>query len=262
MPAYWRISLASMFQYRGEIVLWALWGVVYPAVAIAMWSAAVPASPDGHNIQGFAPGDFAAYFLLTMIVGHVCTAWDLYEMGYLVQSGAMSPKLLRPLLPLWESISDNLAYKVLTLTILVPIWLVVALVTHPTFNTTATHLLYGCGALLLASMLNYLWGYNLALAAFWITRTEAMGELWFACTLFFGGRLAPLTILPLPVQWIAAFLPFQWIMWFPAAILTGRLSTDEMNRGLLLQMAWLLGALLMFRIAWGASVKRYSAVGA
>ena len=95
MPAFLRLALAEMFQYRGEIILWAIWGIVYPAVAIAMWSAAVSGNESGAGIHGFGSRDFAAYFLLTMVVGHFATAWDVYEMGHRVRSGALSAALLR-----------------------------------------------------------------------------------------------------------------------------------------------------------------------
>lgn len=55
LPAFWRQSLATMLQYRGEIALWAVWGVVYPAVAMAMWAAAVRGAPGGQEIGGFMP---------------------------------------------------------------------------------------------------------------------------------------------------------------------------------------------------------------
>jgi len=260
MPAFMRVSLATMFQYRAEIVLWAVWGVVYPAVALAMWGAAV-AGTGGTDIKGFAPSDFAAYFLLTMVIGHLGTAWDVYEMGYMVRSGRMSTRLLRPLLPIWSSVADNVAYKLLTLTILIPVWMIVVWVTRPTFNIGWAQLVYGLPAVLLASVLSYLWGYILALVAFWTTKTEGVGEVWFGMSLFFGGRLAPLTIMPPILQWIAAFLPAKWIVWFPAAALMGRLSIPEMTWGLLMQAFWLVGGLVVFRFTWRAAVKRYTAVG-
>lgn len=262
MPAYLRLSLASMFQYRGEIVLWAVWGVVYPAVAMAMWSAAIAGNRGGMHIEGFGSRDFAAYFLSTMIVGHFCTAWDVYEMGHLVRKGKLSPLLLRPLLPVWFSLSDNLAYKVLTFTILVPIWIIVALVVRPAFATTTVHLLLAIPAMFQGAMLTFVWGYVLATSAFWVTRTDAVGELWFGLSLFFGGRLAPLTVLPPALQTIAAVLPFKWMIWFPSVALTGRLSTSQIVWGLLWQACWLVGGLAAFRIAWRVGIKRYSAVGA
>ncbi len=262
LAAYTQASLATMFQYRGEMVLWALWGVVYPAVAMAMWRAAIGGTSAGQDIGGFDARDFAAYFLLTMIVGHASSAWDVFEMGYLVRSGKMSPRLLRPVLPLWESLADNFAYKALTLTILVPIWAGVALATRPSFATTGIDLLMGLPAMLLGAAVHYIWNYNLGLLAFWVTRMDALSELWWGVNLFLGGRLAPLSLLPGPLQWLAALLPFKWIIWFPAAALMGRLPPDEMALGLCFQVGWLVAGIVVFRFLWRAGVKRYSAVGA
>jgi len=262
MPAYFRMSLQTMFQYRGEMILWAVWGIVYPAVAMAMWSAAIAGSDDGQRIGTYAASDFAAYFLVTMVVGHLSTAWDVYEMGFLVRSGHMSPRLLRPILPIWQSIADNVAYKVLTLTIVVPIWLGVAWFVQPHFATTPGHLAWGIPATILAATLSYLWCYNLALLAFWVTRMDAVGQLWFGISLLFGGRIAPLSILPEPLQWVAAMLPFQWIIWFPSAVLTGHLTGTQAMWGVAAQLGWLIGAIVTFKVLWRRAIKQYSAVGA
>lgn len=262
LPALFRLALAEMFQYRGEIVLWAVWGVVYPSVAMAMWGVAVKGSPGGEAIGGYTPSDFAAYFWLTMVVGHATTAWDIYEMSWLVRSGRMSARLLRPLLPIWHSVADNLAYKVLTLTILVPLWLLVIVVAQPSFQTGRFELLVGIPVLVLAAVLHYLWGYNLALLAFWFTRMDAIGQFWFGAGLFLGGRLAPLTIMPDPVQRIASALPFKWVIWFPAEALAGWLKPGAVYSGMVNQLIWIVLGLVVFHVMWRLSIRRYSAVGA
>jgi ABC-2 type transport system permease protein len=262
MPAYLRVSMAVMLQYRGEIVLWAIWGVVYPAVAIAMWSAAVAGNPGKGSIGGFTPSEFAGYFLLTMVVGHLTAAWDVYEMGYLVRTGRMSPRLLRPLLPVWQSLSDNFAYKILTLAILIPIWLVIGWLTGPSFLANRAQLAWSIPAVALSGVLSFVWGYNLALLAFWITRMEAVGWLWFGGNLFFGGRLAPLTIMPDPLQKVASALPFKWMIWFPSASLLGKLKPASIQSGIVNQLCWLGLGLIVFRVMWWRGVRRYSAVGA
>lgn len=262
-PAFMRCSLAVMFHYRGEIILWAVWGVVYPAVATALWSAAAAGRVDGANgIGGFGARDFAAYFLVTMVVGHFCTAWDLYEMGWYVQSGRMSTRLLRPMLPIWSAIADNCAYKVLTLAVLFPVWIGVAWFTGPQFTGNLTTTLLGIIAALLGAALNFVWGYNLALAAFWFTKMDAIAGAWHGMSMFFGGRIAPLTILPVSMQWIAFFLPFKWFLWFPSATLTGSLPLSDIYQGLLSQFAWLAGGVIVFRLIWNSAVRRYTAVGA
>jgi len=260
LAAYFRVSVAIMFQYRAEIVLWAVWGVVYPAVALAMWSAAIAGSAE-ESIGGYGIREFAGYFLLTMVVGHLGTAWDIYEMGYYIRSGRMSTRLLKPILPIWWSLTDNIAYKTLTMAILVPVWLIVAWLTKPAIQTDATRLALGTTAVFLGSGLTFLWGYDLALAAFWVTKMEALGEFWFGLSLFFGGRLAPLPVLPPFLQDVAAVLPVKWMVWFPAEAMLGRMSVTEIAWGLGAQVAWMAGGLIVFRLTWRAAVKRYTAVG-
>lgn len=262
LPAFLRESMATMFQYRGEILLWAIWGVVYPSVAMAMWAAAVAGSADGNQIGGYAPRNFAAYFWLTMVIGHICTAWDVYELGYLVQSGKLSPKLLRPILPVWQSLADNIAYKVVSLGALVPIWVMIVLLTRPDFAAGGRHTLFAVPAVLLGACVNYIWCYNLAMLAFWVTRMDAIGQAWFGAGMFFGGRLAPLSIMPEPLQKIASALPFKWVIYFPCEMLMGRLSDRAIYHGLINQAAWVGLGLLVFTVVWRLGVRKYSAVGA
>lgn len=262
ISAHLQASLSTMLQYRGELILWAIWGVVYPAVAMAMWAAAVKGAPGGEQIQGMDARDFAAYFLLTMITGHVVAAWDIFEMGYLVRTGAMSPRLLQPILPIWQSLSDNLAYKIFTLILLIPIWIGVAYAAHPRFSTTTPEVIAGIFAIVMAAAIHYLWNYNLALAAFWVTRMDSITEMWWGMNLLLGGRVAPLTLMPLPLRWIANLLPFQWIIWFPSATVAGQLDFNGIVTGLLFQVGWFVGGLIAFQIIWRLAIRRYSAVGA
>src|SRR5438270_5212735 len=147
MPTMLRTSIATMLQYRGEIILWALWGLIFPAVSIAMWTAAGKGKP----LAGFGPGDIAAYFLLTMVVGHLITAWDVHNMGYLVRTGELSPQLLRPILPVWSGIADNIAYKITTIFMVLPFWLLIGWYVQPTFHTRASDLAMGIPSVLLAA---------------------------------------------------------------------------------------------------------------
>ena len=264
LPAiFWSLiktEFSIMVQYRIEMALWALWGVAYPAVAIAVWKAAAASNTQG-MIKGFGPNEFAAYFLLTMIVSHCVAAWDIYEMGSLVRTGAMSPKLMRPILPIWEHLAANVGFKMLTLTLLLPIWALVAWVAKPSTDITYLSLALGIFATFLAAIINFLWGYTIGLSAFWFTRTDAISELWFGASLFFGGRMAPLTILPVPLQWVAMLMPFKWIIWFPSAVLMGNVRGAEVIQGLLMQCVWLAAGLLLFPYVWQTALRRYTAVG-
>ena len=104
--------------------------------------------------------------------------------------------------------------------------------------------------------------WTLALAAFWTTRVSAINQIYFVLALFLSGQMAPLTLLPRPLQLAAAILPFRWTTSFPVELLLGRLDWWQAVIGLGVQAAWLVLFLFLLRLAWRAGVRVYSAVGA
>lgn len=255
-----RAAVAVMLQYRGEIFLWAVWGIINPAVLYAVWSAAASGQADG-MIAGYDRGQLAAYYIAIMVVGHLATAWDAHELGYLIRSGQLSPKLLRPLLPLWEALATNLSYKIATFPIVLPLWLVFALIVQPEVDPTAWQIALGVVAGVLGSLINFFLGYLIALVAFWSPKLDAVGEVYFGVSVFFGGRFSPLAALPSVVLLPALYMPFRWIYAFPAELLIGKVADPSTALvGIGAQVAWLAGTAVAFRFAWQAAVRRYTAV--
>ena len=258
--AYLRAAIATMLQYRGEIVLWAIWGLINPAVLYAIWSAAAESNPD-QTLAGFDRGQFAAYYLCIMIIGHFTTAWDAYELGYLIRSGQLSPQLLRPILPIWAALAANMAYKVTTLVFVGPMWLLFFWIIRPTIDAAAWQICLGIVATILAGLLNFLLGYAVALVSFWSPKLDAVGEAYFGVGMMFGGRFAPLATFP-PILWhIAYILPFRWMYAFPAELMMGKVTTPtDALSGIAVQLVWLLAIVGVFRIGWRGAVKHYTAV--
>jgi ABC-2 type transport system permease protein len=96
---------------------------------------------------------------------------------------------------------------------------------------------------------------------FWTTRGAAVFDLYMTLELLLSGRLVPLKLMPEWVQTLANFLPFKWTFGYPIESLVGDLSTRELLLGLGAQVLWILLGLALFRIAWRAAIKRFSAVG-
>ncbi|HET8841537.1 MAG TPA: ABC-2 family transporter protein, partial [Ktedonobacteraceae bacterium] len=77
-----------------------------------------------------------------------------------------------------------------------------------------------------------------------------------------SGQLAPLSLFPLPVQWLAQSLPFRWMVAFPVEVLLGGLSASSFAIGLAAQIIWLGLAMGLLVLLWKYGLRRYSAVGA
>ena len=112
-----KMSIASMLQYRFAILIWAVWGFVGPMISLAVWTAATAAkgsSITSASGSSFSRADFAAYFLIFMIFGHLSMSWDAFEFAFRVRDGNLSPRLLKPLHPIHTDVAYNIAFKLTT----------------------------------------------------------------------------------------------------------------------------------------------------
>jgi ABC-2 type transport system permease protein len=260
-----RIAIATMLQYRFAILIWAVWGFVGPLISLAVWSA-VSGAKNGAVVQGtgagFTRADFAAYFLLFMIFGHLTMSWDAFEFAFRVRDGNLSPKLLKPMHPIHGDVAVNIAFKLTTSVMILPVWVLLFIMLKPTPPPSITGVLLAVPALLLAGVMRYVIQYSLALIAFWTTRVEAINQLFFTVDSFLSGRIAPLALLPGWLGAAAMWSPFRGMGAFPVELALGRVAPGDILPGFALQIVWIGVGLVLFRKLWAAGIKQYSAVGA
>ena len=58
-----------MIQYRASGLIWMIGAVLDPIIFLVVWSVAARAS--GGTVGGMAPSDFAAYYIVLMLVNHL-----------------------------------------------------------------------------------------------------------------------------------------------------------------------------------------------
>jgi ABC-2 type transport system permease protein len=255
-----KTTFASMLQYRASLVIWIISHVLEPLVYLIVWS--VVSNSGGGSVADYTTRQFAAYFILLMLVNHVTYTWIMYEYEYRIKEGILSFALLKPVHPIHADIADNISSKLITL----PIMLVVAAGLGMAFRPTATITPWAIAIFIpvicLAFLLRFLVEWTLAQAAFWTTRVSAINQTYFVLVLFLSGQIAPLTLFPAPIQTVAAILPFRWMIGFPVELLLGRLTLSQALTGLAAQGIWLVISLCLVRVVWRLGIRNYSAVGA
>lgn len=255
-----RVTFATMFQYRAALFIWMIWQVSEPLVLLIVWS--VVAAASGGEVGGYSASGFAAYYVLLMIVNQLTYTWIMYEFEYRIREGALSAKLLKPVHPIHSDIADNLSSKLITFPIVLVSATAIALIFHASFSFQPWALLLGIPAIFMAFLIRFLIEWTLALAAFWTTRVGAVNQTYFMFILIFSGQLAPLTLLPQAVQVAGQILPFYWMIGFPVRLLLGQLSISEALIGIGVQVIWAVISIALVRFVWRSGVKVYSAVGA
>jgi ABC-2 type transport system permease protein len=251
----WLVDL----QYRASIVLWLLWGVTEPAIALGIWWAI---AGDG-SVAGYARADFARYFFAVMLINQLTIAWDSWYLDRWIRDGELNYRLARPLHPAHEAVAENIAYKARTASVILVVWLVVA-AAWPAVRLPLDPGRWALTlvAVLLAAAMRFFISFTTGLLAFWTTRATAIMELHAGVSLFLAGRIAPLALLPPAVAGVAGVLWFRSMLAFPVDLLTGAVQgTDAVLRGLASQLVWLAVWFAAYRLAWSRGIRKYGAVG-
>jgi ABC-2 type transport system permease protein len=184
-----------------------------------------------------------------------------YGWEWRIRRGQLSMELVRPVHPIHSDVAYFAGWKVVVIILWLPLAFFLALIFKPELNPRLLEVLVFFfaiwGAYLIRTMLLSLLG----MITFWTTRVGAIYELFFAVELVLSGRLVPMTLMPVWVQQIAWYLPFQWCFYFPIEALVGSMSNLELLTGLGMQVLWIAIGTLFVNLVWKLGIRQFSAVG-
>ena len=269
---------AHMLEYRAEIGLWALSGLV-PLLMMALWihqadtagtlgaavtgagSAGATGAADAAGAGGLNRVELARYFLSAFIVRQFTIAWVAYAFEEDALQGRLSPQLLQPLHPLWRHVSAHLGEQATRAPFVAGLTgLFLLLVPWAAWLPSPGRLLLVVLATLLAFAVNFLLQSLIALLCFWTERASALERLHTLAMLFLSGLMAPLEVFPPAVRQAASWTPFPWIIHFPARLLAG--AEVNVVEGFAALAGWLVVLLPLTVLLWRLGVRRYAAMGA
>jgi ABC-2 type transport system permease protein len=255
-----RNALTIQFQYRVSLFIWMIGLVLNPLVFLVVWTTVARAT--GGAVSGYTAHDFAAYYIMLMIVDHITFTWVIFNAEFRIREGGFSPLLLRPVHPINADMMENAGFKVLMLIVIVPAAVVMGLVFGPNIHPAPWAVVAFVPALALAAVLRFTVEWTISLISFWISRMSAIDQIYFVLIEFLSGQIAPIALLPAPLRVLADVLPFQWMIAFPVQLILGRESPQQTAVGFGVLIVWLLIAVPMLRLVWRRGVRQYSAVGA
>lgn len=166
LDIYWTLfktGLAVQFQYRAAMAIYLLGMVIQPVVYLVVWGTVAEAK--GGSVGGMLPADFAAYYIILMVVNHLTFTWNMFEFECRIRTGEFSVLLLQPLHPIHQDLARNVSYKILTLAIMIPATIVLVIIFRPTLSTPRWCLGVFLPAFALAFAVRFMLEWTLALVA-------------------------------------------------------------------------------------------------
>ena len=257
----WQVNWAEQWQYRANLLMYLLYWLVSPIIYLAVWTSI--ANVKG-SVNGFTANDFVTYYMVLLICAQITSNIIIHTFAYKIQDGTLSGELIKPIHPmLTNALVNNIAFKMLTILGLIPIWIILFFLFKPDFSSvTLSGVLLSIPAMILGFFIGYLLSAAITSLAFWTTRVYSIHEFYFAIILLFSGQFVPLPLMPKVIQDIAQYLPFQLFMYYPIQLILGKLTTEQIIQGYVMAGVWLVISILFFNWVWRNGVKQYSAVGA
>ncbi len=256
------VGLQSNLVYRVNFGVRGFFSFFHLIVVFILWSAAYGGK---ELINGFTFAQTFTYFVTMIVVQFFIAAFNEdYQISEDIRNGLINQFLLKPINYFAYRFSIYLSARLVTgLLILLPLAVIFPLIRqHVTMPADLWRFIYAVPALVMSGLIQFGIAYCFGLLSFWFLEIQGFVILSMAVESLLGGQIFPLDLLPGWLFHASTFLPYFYQMYFPVALLTGRLNDPAVIAHLLqIQFCWVVVILAIGEILWRRGLRLHTAVG-
>jgi len=258
-----RIALAERLVYRGDFALGTLMRFLPIITQIFLWFAVFEARGQ-EALAGYTYRDFVAYYLLTMVARAFSSMPGLASgIAGQIRSGEIKKFLIQPIDLLGFLLLGRIAHKLAYYAVAVLPFALVFFLCRDFFPGWPSLTAWSAG--ILSLVLCFLLGYYLeacmGLVGFWWLEISSLLFVYMLFSFFLSGHMFPLDMLPEPWHTLVQLTPLQFLAYFPAAVLLGKIQGTALVVGLVAEAGWVLFFIVLSRVLFHYGTRRYSAYG-
>lgn len=236
-----RVYVFRIWAYLGVLLLFAQFLMVQ-----AIWRSAYN---DRESIDGVSLDTMIAYLSTAALLNFVVQTVVADEIQRRIEDGQVAADLLRPVGFLRQMVILSLgesAGRTLLLVVVVPGLLIMGSFPISSPPNTALFLI----STSLGYVLNTALWMVIGLTGFWLLNISGMKSLLLIASQFFSGSLIPLWFMPNVLRVVAEWLPFQAVVYVPAAVYTQQLTGSAAHRAIVNQGLWVLFLCVLCQYLW------------
>jgi ABC-2 type transport system permease protein len=258
-----RIALAERLVYRGDFALGTLMRFLPIVTQIFLWFAVFQARGTS-LLAGYSYEDFVAYYLLTMVARAFSSMPGLASgIAAQIRSGEIKKFLIQPIDLLGFLLLGRIAHKLAYYAVAALPFALVFFLCRGFFPgwPSATAWSAGILSLMLCFLLGYFLEACMGLVGFWWLEVSSLLFVYMLFSFFLSGHMFPLDMLPPPWRTLVELTPLQYLAYFPAAVLLGKIQGTELAIGLCVEAGWVVFFAVLSRVLFHYGTRRYSAYG-
>ncbi len=256
--ALFSIYFQDGLAYKAGAFIWILTDVATAATMPLVMGAAA-----GQGlIAGFNRSDFVLYYMVMLLVTCFVQCHFQWEVSFEVKEGQFSSQIIRPVGYLPFMAARNLAWRCMRTMLFIPLFLLIlwaysSMIVDPVIHVTW----YSVVAIFLGHVLSFMFVMAFAMLALFIQETTSVFELYYVPMLFLSGQLFPIAMMPEWVRNLAVIFPFYYTTGVPTEMILGRISAAQAPQYLLIQLGWIVGSYIAFKLLFRSGTKYYTGVG-
>ncbi len=249
-----KIQYSNMLEYRSEIALWAISGII-PLFMLNIWTH--NGLNESINISNVM---LSRYFISAFFVRQFSVVWVVFTFEEDALLGKISPYLIQPLHPFFRYLAQHLAEQLTRFPFALLIAFIFFILNPKSFWIPSMFtMIIALFSTFLSFLIQFLMQSIIATLCFWTEKASSIEKLIFIPTLFLSGLLAPVESFPNYVKSWIYLTPFPYLINFPANVLSGNAS--NITSGIFIQIIWVILFFYIFIKAWKSGTKKYTAMG-
>ena len=244
--SFFKLRFATGLQYRFSAIAGLatqfFWGVMMLYIYEAFYKNGVSASMSWQELVSYVWLGQAFFALLFFRV----TDADIMES---IRSGHVTYEFVKPLNIYWMWFSKIIAKRLSTGALrFVPV-IIITLLLPSQYSLKAPVSIEGLLLFLITMILGLIISTALAMIIhglmFYTTTSKGLFNIYGNLADFFSGMIIPIAFMPMAMQSICYILPFRLCMDLPMRLYIGNITVAEGVQTVLVQIAWILGLVLL-----------------
>lgn len=267
-----RIALEERLVYRGDFALGTLMRFLPIITQIFLWYAIFDGQRvtsgldlDQIEIAGYRYQDLVAYYLLTMLSRAFSSMPGLASgVALQIRDGEIKKFLIQPVDLVEFLLITRIAHKLVYYVVAAAPFALVFFLCRGYFVNGwpgLPELVCFLAALIMGFLLGFFLEMSIGLIGFWWLEISSLLFVYMLLTFFLSGHMFPLDLLGPPWTQLVDLLPLKYLAYFPAAIFLGKVTGDDLIRGMWIEAVWLCIFIGVSRLLLQRGIRRYSGFG-
>ncbi len=254
-----RVSLIERLTYRGDFFLSTVLRFLPLVTTLLLWHAIYDGVASG-VIADYTLREMIAYLLLVHISRMFSSMPGLaYGIARDIRDGSLKKYLLQPIDMIAYLVSYRVAHKIAYIvTSALPYGFIFFLCRDYFRDMSVSAETWAAYAvsLVLAFVIGFFFEACIGMIGFWFLEVTSLLYIINTINFFVSGHMFPLDLLPPFWAGLLKALPFQYLAYFPAAVLLGKIQGLDLVYGLLTELLWAVAFVGFSRIGFRIGLRR------